>query len=413
MTSTIASEGLQLTFSSASGLETLVVANNGDGTLALFEEGPDGLSLTSAASDPNVPNPTALAFSVKTGGEWLFTAGGESAEVVALSLVIETAPISWSAGLASENALAQLVPLNESSLPLVATVLTLTIAVSGDELNLGLVEAEAIAVAAFLPGTGISVGQGLSSQGHGGPGGDDDAESDVPGASVTGAVPAVIAPWERFVIGLDEALEQFQRENPNGVSGAPARDSASGRSDSPPAAGAPAQGGPTSLKSGSNLVPSGGEPDRTENASPSLDVEAIDAIIQSLWREDRASDNRARLSDTGRPSGRSRDEVPLVRPVIAHSPDQGPRTAFVLSPSSLVLSLQSRGQAPRTKDQGPSVHSPCREPGKDEPDLASMSLAVATMATEWIHACRWHRTVRPGWSGRVGNPVRRRRVVIK
>ena len=47
---------------------------------------------------------------------------------------------------------------------------------------------------------------------------------------------AVIAPWERFVIGLDKALEQFQRDNPNGVSGAPARDSASDRSDSPPAA---------------------------------------------------------------------------------------------------------------------------------------------------------------------------------
>ena len=116
--------------------------------------------------------------------------------------------------------MAQLVPLNESSLPLVATVLTLTIAVPGDELNLGLAETEATAVAAFLPGTGVSVGQGLSSQGRGGPGGDDGAESDVPGAGVAGAVPAAIAPWERYVIGLDEALEQFRRENPNGVSGA-------------------------------------------------------------------------------------------------------------------------------------------------------------------------------------------------
>ena len=106
-------------------------------------------------------------------------------------------------------------------------------------------------MAAFLPGTGVSVGQGLSSQGRGGPGGDDGAESDESEAGVAGAVPAVIAPWERFVIGLDEALEQFRRENPNGVSGAPARDSASDRPESPPAAGAPAQGGPTSLKSGS------------------------------------------------------------------------------------------------------------------------------------------------------------------
>ena len=56
---------------------------------------------------------------------------------------------------------------------------------------------------------------------------------------------------------------------------------------------------------------------------------------------------------------------------------------------------------------------PAHETGKDEPDLALTSLVVATMATEWVHACRWHRTVRPGWPGKVGNPVRRRRVVIK
>ena len=31
------------------------------------------------------------------------------------------------------------------------------------------------------------------------------------------------------------------------------------------------------------------------------------------------------------------------------------------------------------------------QPGKDEPDLASMSLAVAMIPTEWIHACRWDR----------------------
>ena len=179
-----------------------MVGNAGDGVLALFEGGPDGLSLTSAASEPNLPDPTALAFSALTGGQVQFyaaTAGRESAELVALSLGIETAPISSSSGSPPANPVAQLVPLHESSLPLVATVLTLTIAVPGAELNLGLAETEATAVAAFLPGTGVSVGQGLSSQGRGGPGGDDGAESDVPGAGVAGAVPAAIAPWERYV----------------------------------------------------------------------------------------------------------------------------------------------------------------------------------------------------------------------
>jgi len=399
VTSTIASGGLQpdtaFAFSSASGFENLVVGNAGDGTLALFEGGPDGLSLTSAASDPNLPNPTALAFSALTGGQVQFyaaTAGRESAELVALSLGIETAPISSSTPPA--NSVAQLVPLNESSLPLVATLLTLTISVSGEELNFGLVATEATAVAAFLPGTGISVGQGLSSQRSGGLGGDDGAELDESKAGVAGAVPAAIAPWERYVIGLDEALEKFQRENPNGVSGAPARDTSSDRPESPPAAGLPTQGGPTSLRSGSNPVPSGGEPDQTDNASPSLGVEAIDAIIQSVWGDDRASDSRERLSHTGRPSGRSHDVLPPIRLVDAPSP----RSALPLAGSDRwtgeVLPL------------GPEI-------GKDQPDLALTSLVVATMATEWVHACRWHRTIRPGWPGKVGNPVRRRRAMIK
>ena len=144
-------------------------------------EGPDGLGLAAAATEPNLPDPTALAFSALTGGQVQFyaaTAGHESAELVALSLGIETATLFADRRRRRQNAVAQLVPLHESSLPLLATVLTLTITVSGDEFNLGLQETEATAVAAFLSGTGVSVGQSLSSQAKGGPGGDDNAESD-------------------------------------------------------------------------------------------------------------------------------------------------------------------------------------------------------------------------------------------
>ena len=293
VTSTIASGGVDpdaaFAFSAGSGFEDLVVGNAGDGVLALFEGGPDGLGLTSAddRAEPARPDGAGVlgvdrrpgAVLRGDGGPRVGRAGGaELGHRDRTDLLVRRVAV--------RKSVAQLVPLHESSLPLVATVLTLTIAVSGDELNLGLAETEATAVAAFLPGTGISVGQGLSSQRSGGPGGDDGAESDESEAGVAGAVPAAIAPWERFVIGLDEALEKFQRENPNGVSGAPARDSASDRPDSPPAAGLPTQGGPTSLKSGPDPVPSGGEPDRTENASPSLGVEAIDAIIESVWGED-------------------------------------------------------------------------------------------------------------------------------
>ena len=58
-----------------------MVGNAGDGVLALFEGGPDGLSLTSAATEPDLPDPTALAFSALTGGQVQFyaaTAGREA-----------------------------------------------------------------------------------------------------------------------------------------------------------------------------------------------------------------------------------------------------------------------------------------------------------------------------------------------
>ncbi len=140
------------------------------------------------------------------------TAGREAAELVSLSLSVETVTGNFSASPLS--GVAQLVPLSESSLPLGATVLTLTIAVSGDEFGFGTAGGEATSLA---PGPAVSFGQSFLGQGRslfgagaGSSAGDlgDDA---APGAS------AALAPWQRFVLGLDEAIEKFQRDNPNGV----------------------------------------------------------------------------------------------------------------------------------------------------------------------------------------------------
>ena len=93
VTTTIASGGVDpdaaFAFSSSSGFDDLVVGNGGDGVLALFEGGADGLTLTSAETEPDLPSPTALAFSALTGGQVQFyaaTAGREAAALVALSL---------------------------------------------------------------------------------------------------------------------------------------------------------------------------------------------------------------------------------------------------------------------------------------------------------------------------------------
>ncbi len=349
VTSTIASGGVDpdaaFAFADGSGFEDLVVGNAGDGELALFEGGADGLGLAAATSEANLPDPTALAFSALTGGQVQFyaaTAGHESAELVALSLGIETGLSSSADASFAASSLAQLVPLSDSSLPLVATVLTLTITVSGDEFNLAQAETEA----AFLSGTGATVGQGLSSQARGGPGGDDGTVSDESQAGVAGSVPAVIAPWQRFVIGLDKALEQFWRDNPNGVSGAPARDAAGDPPASPtPSVVAPAHGGPTSLKSGSSPVQSGDVPDRTENSSKRLGVEAIDAAAAALWGED----------------------APLDVRVNAAFSEPCPFTA------------RTEPRPPRVGRTAPIVVAP----ENDRPNLASTSLLVAVLAARW------------------------------
>src|SRR5262249_54918652 len=146
--STIASGGVDPTtafaFTSASGFEDLVVGNSGDGVLALFEGGPDGLFLISAETQPNLPEPTALALPALSGGQVQFyaaTAGREAVELVALSLGIQTEANAPFGPPPAVETIVQLVPLHETSLPLVATVLTLTVPVSNEEPTLGPAEA--------------------------------------------------------------------------------------------------------------------------------------------------------------------------------------------------------------------------------------------------------------------------------
>jgi hypothetical protein len=396
VTTTLPSGGVDpdaaFAFTTGSGFEDLVVGNAGDGELALFEGGSNGLSLMSTEFEPSLPSPTDLAFAALTGGQVQFyaaTAGRESAELVALSLSIELSTGSQLGGAPPQNTVAQLVALNETSLPLVTTVLTLTLSVSGAEINFGLVETEATAIAAFLPGTAIAVGQSLSSSGRGGPAGNGDAESDLPEASPAGPLPAGIATWQRLILGLEEALQQFQRENPNGVSAAPARDSAASehesshhaprdvspagdRTDAAPSADVPAQGGPASSNSGASQTPSTGERDATENPSPSAaGAEAVDAIIQSVWGHEE-----------------------LGKGISEHRQ---------LSVVSCQLSVESHNrQRARSSQQRTTDY----EPRTADNGLLAPSLLVAAMSMQWVQMGGWKRNVRPRRSGRMGLPLR-------
>ena len=60
--------------------DSLVVANNGDGNIALFQAGDNGLALSSVVSSPGLPNPSGLALASFSGGnlEFYATNDGEA-----------------------------------------------------------------------------------------------------------------------------------------------------------------------------------------------------------------------------------------------------------------------------------------------------------------------------------------------
>ena len=162
VTSTISSGGTEpdaaFSFSSGSGFDDLVVGNGGDGVLALFEGSEQGLTLTSSETNPDLLSPTALAFSALTGGQIQFyaaTAGREAATLVALSLRGEAQPEAAALPSPSTNNLAQLVPLQQSSLALVGTLLVTMIESPGAEVNLSPVETETTTALAFSLATPV------------------------------------------------------------------------------------------------------------------------------------------------------------------------------------------------------------------------------------------------------------------
>ena len=202
--------------------------------------------------------------------------------------------------------------LHETSLPLVATVLTLTLEVSGEELGPGRSEAEALGLVASVAGPGTSAGQGPLSAVRGGVSEVGPTEgTDEPGAVAT-AVPAVLSPWERFVLGLDEALEELERQ---GAGGSMGPSEPVDRPDSTPGPGVPAPGGGSGLRSIPERPPAA-ERESTDVPMPASRTGAIDAAIARL-ATDRAADE---LVEIDRPAFRpAKDEPGLATVCLAGS----------------------------------------------------------------------------------------------
>ncbi len=371
-TSTIDSGGSQpgpaVSIGSISAFENSVDGNSGDGTPAFFEGGPGGLSVTPAESDPNLPTPTALALSALIGGRIRFyaaKAGNDGADLVSLNLAADT---SFQIALPGpSNPIAQLVPSEGLSLPLVAVGLTMTIEVSGNELSLVLDGAVYGGTGAFLAGSGITVGQNVSSAGQSGGSGAPLAAGELTtGGAAAAHAPAL--PWERFVLGLDQLFDRFMRANPNGLSGALR---GSDRPESSATQGSPAPGNPPASASGPAPPGQRGDHDGARGSNAAETSQAVDSIIQSFWKE-------ACSSAQSLPAGRERALDPRI--------GGGPDVRVVTSWDTVLQAHDSPSES--NVDRRVAMTRTLRGPAKDAPSLAA-PFAFVVLANEWA---RWRLT---------------------
>ena len=93
-----------------------------------------------------------------------------------------------------------------------------------------------------------------------------------------GAPHAPATPWQRFVLGLDQVLERFLLENPNGLSGVVDRPQSPAMQGSPP---------PDGLMAPPSAPPAqSGEREGDQEPSAGGTSKAVDSVIELLWRED-------------------------------------------------------------------------------------------------------------------------------
>lgn len=194
---------------SRSGVLDLVVANGGDGRLAVFRGGTDGLQLAGVITPSGVPAPTALAPG-SSGGDGIdffaVSAGEDAASLLHFDLGVASTYLPGSSdesGAISpedEELFAQLMPGDDSSLGLFAALWAgspESDAVSGER---ALHEATTI-TALYSP----TEGQGIDDKDK--PADEASLPSSPPAASAS-ALPADDASWARFVIGVEESLDR-------------------------------------------------------------------------------------------------------------------------------------------------------------------------------------------------------------
>jgi len=190
------------------GLDSLVVANNGDGHISLLTGGDNGLALSSVLSSPGLPNPSGLALASFGGGNLEFyatTEGEQSATLLGFQLEESGAgAVSSLSSASSPGGSAQLLSLNETSLALIGTLLTITI--ESQNASEQSVEGSAAQVASAGPG---SAGQSLIGPNHPPEDAEEFADFSTPPAANAQTAPLS---WARYVTGVDQAIEKLRNE---------------------------------------------------------------------------------------------------------------------------------------------------------------------------------------------------------
>jgi len=206
---TFASGGLDpvaaLMFHSGNGFDNLIVANNGDGHVALLKGSAEGLIL--APRDiQDLLSPTALALSSFTGGLVQVYAATEGNDRDATLLTFQ---LGGELGATVPG----LQPLRDAALPLIATLLTLTIETSTAEFDLSATNGEAAAAVSFLPVSTLTAGQSLPEHASTGESENGDQEEPNKPQEPDLSVTRESSSWQPFLMGLDEALDQFCRDS--------------------------------------------------------------------------------------------------------------------------------------------------------------------------------------------------------
>jgi hypothetical protein len=228
-----------------------------------------------------------------------------------------------------------LVPLSESSRALVATFSTLTIESPGGEFDLAPSEGAAATSAAVVPGTSISIGQSLSSSGDDHEG-DSNAEQAGESADMASnpALPAASA-WERFMLGVDEALDEFRREFRGRILDNPEPKGGDRKADAQPADSSAPQQEPTSRRSAPDIPPDELEQEPEATGERARHDEAVDAAVQLLWGDDRG-DSRSGTEDSPQPTeiDPPRLAIPLVAATVVVAAAQMHPPRFARMPNS-------------------------------------------------------------------------------